>query len=481
MSPSDNMGEPQNNGARSLTETRRGRWWKFSTWWPVLLLLGLTGMIACYRYRTAIPPTMTIAGGPRSGRYAAIASVLAEEIERRLRISVSIRTTQGSLENLRLLGRHEADLGFYQPQTGNILNPDADRRLDALSTSPAAHVSNLYPEFLVPVASIRRTETHLTGLIDGVWSCNDSQSGDHAIARLLMRHLDIESDANLQFINYPELPAALKNGNADVAVLCCGLDARILRDVLQPDVGRLVTVPAAGALGRKYSHLTQDTIPQGYLQVSPMIPSEDFTTVTTQAQLLAADDAPVRLIEEITRIIMDPAFQRRAGLTDLADRGISYATASEEFPLHTGASHVFYPELKPLLNPDFVEGTEGLRSFAVSLIAAIWLINRWWTQRRIRSQEHRLDRSIRKLLQLERDQLTIDGDGRAGDAASLQQMLDQVTFLRQDVLREFTAHELNEDRAVECFLQMCHALSDKINAKLTRNCLLHSARGEPES
>ena len=43
-----------------------------------------------------------------------------------------------------------------------------------------------------------------------------------------------------------------------------------------------------------------------------------------------------------------------------------------------------------------------------------------------------------------------------------------------EVLKEFTAHELNEDRAVECFLQMCHALSDKINAKLTRNCILTS-------
>ncbi|MFG0333572.1 MAG: hypothetical protein ACF8TS_09445, partial [Maioricimonas sp. JB049] len=27
---------------------------------------------------------------------------------------------------------------------------------------------------------------------------------------------------------------------------------------------------------------------------------------------------------------------------------------------------------------------------------------------------------------------------------------------------------LNEDRAIDCFLEMCHALSDKINAKLTR-------------
>jgi hypothetical protein len=59
-------------------------------------------------------------------------------------------------------------------------------------------------------------------------------------------------------------------------------------------------------------------------------------------------------------------------------------------------------------------------------------------------------------------------------------MLDQVTELRQEALSEFTAHELNEDRAVDCFIEMCHALSDKINAKLTRATLI-SLGSSPKS
>lgn len=49
--------------------------------------------------------------------------------------------------------------------------------------------------------------------------------------------------------------------------------------------------------------------------------------------------------------------------------------------------------------------------------------------------------------------------------------LDEVTFLRQGALGELTAHELNEDRAAVCFIQMCHALSNKINAKISRQRL----------
>ena len=73
--------------------------------------------------------------------------------------------------------------------------------------------------------------------------------------------------------------------------------------------------------------------------------------------------------------------------------------------------------------------------------------------------------------------MDVDGEGDASEAAALQKMLDQVTVLRQEALQEFTAHELNEDRAVDCFIEMCHALSDKINAKLTRYSLgrLHEA------
>ena len=53
----------------------------------------------------------------------------------------------------------------------------------------------------------------------------------------------------------------------------------------------------------------------------------------------------------------------------------------------------------------------------------------------------------------------------------LQELLDEVTFLRQDALKGLSAHELNEDRGTACFVDMCHELSQKINAKITRQRL----------
>ena len=54
------------------------------------------------------------------------------------------------------------------------------------------------------------------------------------------------------------------------------------------------------------------------------------------------------------------------------------------------------------------------------------------------------------------------------DIPELQRMLDQVTKLRWRALEDFSVHEQMEDAAVRTFLNVCNALTSKINAKLSR-------------
>ena len=107
----------------------------------------------------------------------------------------------------------------------------------------------------------------------------------------------------------------------------------------------------------------------------------------------------------------------------------------------------------------------------VSAIIAAFLGIRWWTKRRARRQEHKLDRFIRQLLELEQEQIALDQSEGWCDLEKLQALLDRVTALRHEALREFSAHELNEDRAVDCLLELCQALTEKINAKISRQRL----------
>ena len=78
------------------------------------------------------------------------------------------------------------------------------------------------------------------------------------------------------------------------------------------------------------------------------------------------------------------------------------------------------------------------------------------------------NRFMKKLLEIEGNQMALDSDHGSIDIEALNLHLDQVTLLRREVLRDVTAHEVAEDSSMECFINMCHALSNKINAKITR-------------
>ena len=125
-----------------------------------------------------------------------------------------------------------------------------------------------------------------------------------------------------------------------------------------------------------------------------------------------------------------------------------------------------------MLNPDFVDSTESLRSFFVSILIALYLIIRWFRSRSRQKQEHHLDKYLRRLLEIEQEQVELDESGANGDEVIvLEDLLDEVTKLRREALVSFSANEFRDDSGAECFLLLSNSLSEKINAKLTRQKL----------
>ena len=327
-------------------------------WSAIFVFLLALSIGTAYWWKTSLPAVVRIAGGPANGRYAALANGLAEELRTRLAIEVEVSETVGSLENLRQLETNQVHFALYQPETREILEGQDGSRGDE---EPAAFVSNLYPEFLLPVAP-KNSSAALDRIENRIWCCNDRLSGDFAMTQLLLRHIGATGNSiNVEHVSYADLPKQITAGRVEVAIICCGLRAPVLNDLLASSVAKLIDVPSVDALARRNTSLSRDVIPAGYFRVSPAIPPTDFHTVSLHAQLLASNKAPVRLVEEVARIVSDARFQRRHGLTELFEGGTTYATQRPEFGMHAGASHVFYPDLKPFINPDFVEGTEGIR------------------------------------------------------------------------------------------------------------------------
>jgi uncharacterized protein len=411
--------------------------------------------------QTRLPARARIAIGTVGGRYREVALAIGHELQERSGVQVEFIETHGSLENLQKLLKHEVDFALFQPHALPTVNAE---------TRSICCVANMYSEAVQILVRRDLGISDALSLRGRSISLGPQVSGDHATALLVLEHLGLtRADFVVSESDYPEILAGFREKSLDSAIVTVGQDAEFLADIAREQLADVVSIPYSEAFATRLPALWAFELPAGLYSTSPSImPSTRISTVAVRAQLLTRDDVSNELVEEVTRIAIDQQFERRLRLRELFTDGESFARESTEFRLHEGAIHVYDPGLKPLLPADFVEATEGLRSFVVSLLVAAWLATRWFREHRNRQQEHRLDVYIQKLLEIERRQMDLDQTIGSNDCDALQALLDEVTTLRQEALREVDARELNDEPAAGTFIQMCQALSEKINSKLTR-------------
>ena len=419
-----------------------------------------------YRQWTELPSKLRIAAGAKSGLYLPLAQELAKEIERECKIDVEVLETSGSLENIQLLNERKVDFAFYQSGTASRLKRFI-KTTKEIDTSNARFIANLYPEIVHLIVRTDKPISSINELGGRRVALGEKESGDYAMSVSMLDQFGMdENSIKAHYTKFNQTKENLKSDKVDAALITVGSRAPILQEIFDDGACRLLSISNADAVTHRDVVLSKYQIPQGMYAYAPR---ETVETLSLNAQLITHADMSRSLAERVTGIVVNQEFARRNQLRELFVEGTDFAQRKPEFAIHPGAQSAFNPGIRPLLNPDFVEATEGMRSFVVSVLIAVYLLVRWWRDRREKANEHRLDRYIRDLLDIEERQLAMDGpDAKLEDINGLQDMLDEVTQLRKSALQDFSAHELNDDRAADCFLEMCHALSDKINAKLSR-------------
>ena len=460
-------------------------------WLSVGAVMGLillpVGFWWLYLEITKFPERIVIATGSPRGRYREISKALKLEIEAKLDVKVEIFETDGSLGNLLSLRADKADFALYQPGTIEVLrvHPSqlvtiaenkAGLRSPAQEVENVAFVANLY---LQPAHLIVRSGANIKNpaqLKKRTVNLGLLHSGDHAMGLVLLEHLGLEDDGDIKarYLTYDQIEDGMLkedlNGDEklDATINTVGVPAQHLQELFKTGKCDILEIPHAKALARKHGFLSEFTIPAGlYHSQPPAKPAKDVKTVALSAQLLTHKDLNPHLIQEVTKIVLDKHFARQHDLHELLEGGKEFAQAKPEFPIHQGAQSVYDPEFDIHL----IESWEAAYSLAVSTVIAVFFGVQWLRKRKARNKEHKLDVYIQKLLDIEQRQLGLDEDAEANDVKLLQKLLDDVTLLRQTALRVFSIHELNEDRGADCFIEMCHALSNKINAKISRQRL----------
>lgn len=440
-----------------------------------LLILVPFGIQQLIQYRQ-LPSSITIATGKDGGRYKIIAEALGERVRSKYGIEVNYVQTLGAQENIKKVQNGNADFALFQP---NVLN-------SSLDCDKVRMIANVFPE--VVLAHARKDLGYNPFIAGGEQRENttvavgEPGSGDSVTGNVILDFFDGGYPVIRKNTGYREIVKGFEAKEIDLAIVTTEKNALIQKQIADSDVTQLLDLPFAESFVSKNPDFHIYKIPEGFYGVYPDIyPNREIQTIAVNAQLITNSDVSAFMVTAMAEIMLDPDFLSDNNLNDLRFGGNDYAKENPSLPIHSGAEHFYDPEIKPLLNPDFVDSTESLRSFFVSIVIALYLIFRWFRARSRSKQEHHLDKYLRRLLEIEKEQVELDENGSSGDEIMvLEELLDEVTALRREALMTFSANEFRDDSGTECFLLLSNSLSEKLNSKLTRQklCMEISSLGD---
>ncbi len=256
---------------------------------PVLaLVLGL--LIAAYVWLDPQPPRhVTLATGPAGSAYAEFGNRYAHALAAN-GITVELKATDGSLDNLALLRNGGADVGFVR---GGAANAVADE---------AAGLTSLGSLFYEPLWVFYRSDSarkvdKKTGALSSLAQLKGLRvnvdkpgSGVPDIMDKLLRANQIDPQT-VGLSNLEPAPAteALLAGLLDVIVLASAPQSPLVQRLLRAPEVQLMDFGQSDAYARRFAFLSSVTLPRGVVDLAKDIPPHDVSMLATTTSLLSRE------------------------------------------------------------------------------------------------------------------------------------------------------------------------------------------------
>ena len=306
---------------------------RLKTFGPAIALT-LIGFIIAWQFVNPAPPhTITIATGQADGAYYLFAERY-REILAEASVTLEIRKTAGSLENLRLLEAGEVDLAFFQGGSGISTADDDITALGSLYYEP------LWVFYRHPEVARRLTDFQGKRLATGA-----AGSGTRELVRALLEDNRIDSPADkLQALGGKAAARALRQDAADAAFFVASPRSPLIQELLHDKTIRLMSFTRAAAYTDLNHALAAVTLPEGVIDLQANIPPQDVALLASTANLIARDDFHPALVSLLLQ-----AATRVHGGGGLFEKPGEFPNARHvDFPLNKDARR-FYRHGPPFL------------------------------------------------------------------------------------------------------------------------------------
>ncbi len=256
----------------------------FATAWWIILIVGVGFVVAFQFVEPAPPKRIVITTGGQAGAYYQFAQRYAAILAKN-GITLEVKASAGSLENLERLKKDEAQIGFVQ---GGVVEPKSDP--DAEDDSGLLSLGSVFYE---PVWVFYRGDKEMTRLTDlrgKRIAIGQEGSGVRQLAQQLLQANDIPAGDHLVPLSGLKAAEELQQGRIDAAFIIAAEHAPVVQVLLRSPGVKLMSFSQSGAYQRRFPFLTKLTFPHGVADLVRDFPPEDIKVLAPTANLIVRDD-----------------------------------------------------------------------------------------------------------------------------------------------------------------------------------------------
>ncbi|MCL2022058.1 MAG: ABC transporter substrate-binding protein [Betaproteobacteria bacterium] len=250
--------------------------------WPFLILVLLGFLLAFYFVEPAPPTRLVMSAGREDGLYYAFARQYQDFFAKN-GVTLELKTSQGSGENLRLLRAGEVDIAFVQGGVASNWQQEGPEGLLSLGSA-------FYEPLWVFVRGDRMPKklAELAGL--RVTIIQESTSAYALAYRLLAANELEEHDVRLMPMGEMEAAEALQQDRLDALFVIAAPEAPVVQVLLRSPMVRLMSFTQAEAYHRRFPYLFRLTMPEGAVDLVRDYPPHDTDLLAATANLVIRED-----------------------------------------------------------------------------------------------------------------------------------------------------------------------------------------------
>lgn len=387
---------------------------------PAALVTVLAFWLAAQFIKPAPPSHIAIASGSEQGAYYRFAKLYAEYLAKS-GITLDVRSTAGSVENIRHLATPESNIDIALLQGG------------IAGKEPVENVVSLGRVFMEPVWVFYKSDRvldRLSTLAGKRIAIGPEGSGTRQLALALFEPNGVTADtATFEAIGGAEAAKCVSQGACEAAFFVASSQSKIVQQLLEDQDVRLMSFAQADAMTRIFPYLRKVTLPEGVIDFVRNVPAEDKTLVAAEAALVAKADihpALVGLLVQAAKKVHAPGglFQNVSEYPKPTDPEFSLSDAAE-IAYNSGVP--FLQRFLPFWLAIFIERMIVLIVPIATILLPLIKIGPWLYEWRVR---RRLLHWYGQLKDLER-RIADDtaGEGRADFKAEIEKISEAVSII----------------------------------------------------